>query len=82
MPWILLDGPHGSEQFRCKSRKVTCGDRRSLTQLQNASWSINSLKVYKKQVINGQVSAADAQRVPIYCVSLLAIFAIAVALLA
>ncbi|KAJ7783817.1 glycoside hydrolase family 16 protein, partial [Mycena maculata] len=30
----------------------------------NASWSINTLKVYKKQAINGRVSAADALRVP------------------
>ncbi|KAJ7487626.1 glycoside hydrolase family 16 protein [Mycena galericulata] len=32
----------------------------------NASWSINSLKVYKKQAINGRVSAADALRVPLH----------------
>ena len=32
--------------------------------LQNASWSINSLKVYRKQLINGQISGATANRIP------------------
>jgi hypothetical protein len=35
---------------------------------QNASWSINSLKVYKKQLINGRVSSAIMQRVPMHWV--------------
>jgi hypothetical protein len=30
---------------------------------QNASWSINSLKVYRKQLINGQVSSLAADPV-------------------
>ncbi|KAJ7900374.1 glycoside hydrolase family 16 protein [Mycena olivaceomarginata] len=42
----------------------------------NASWSINSLKVYKKQVITGRVSPAVALQVPRQWVSPLVILVI------
>ncbi|KAJ7092754.1 glycoside hydrolase family 16 protein [Mycena epipterygia] len=45
----------------------------------NASWSINSLKVYKKQVINGKVSAAVALQVSLHWVYSLVILVIGVA---
>ncbi|KAJ7706152.1 glycoside hydrolase family 16 protein [Mycena rosella] len=45
----------------------------------NASWSINSLKVYKKEVVNGRVSAAVALRIPLPWIYTLASIALGLA---
>ncbi|KAJ7630965.1 glycoside hydrolase family 16 protein [Roridomyces roridus] len=44
------------------------------TNFVNASWSINSLKVFKKQFINGQVSAAYSLHVPLYSLFVMLVF--------
>ncbi|KAJ6610875.1 concanavalin A-like lectin/glucanase domain-containing protein [Mycena sp. CBHHK59/15] len=46
----------------------------------NASWSINSLKVYRKQTLNGRVSSGIPLRVPpgsVYLIIILGLFGIA-----
>ncbi|KAF7339449.1 Glycoside hydrolase family 16 protein [Mycena sanguinolenta] len=48
----------------------------SLPDIQNASWSINSLKVYRKQAIVGTVSPAVALQVPLHWISSLVVLAI------
>ena len=42
--------------------QTTCANYASLIALKNASWSINSLKVYSKLLLNGNVTASAGER--------------------
>ncbi|KAK0198438.1 glycoside hydrolase family 16 protein [Armillaria mellea] len=57
---ITFCGDWAGNSYATSGCPGSCSDRlKDPSNFVNASWSINSLKVYRKQILNGQVSAAS-----------------------
>ncbi|KAJ7597059.1 glycoside hydrolase family 16 protein [Mycena floridula] len=58
---ITFCGDWAGNSYATSGCPGTCADRlKDPTNFANASWSINSLKVYRKQLVNGKISKAAA----------------------
>ncbi|KAK0208339.1 glycoside hydrolase family 16 protein [Desarmillaria ectypa] len=62
---ITFCGDWAGNSYATSGCPGSCSDRlKDPSNFVNASWSINSLKVYRKQILNGQVSAATPSPIP------------------
>ena len=81
MPWDLRRESSGPIKFCGMSSPYLDNHHKMLIVFQNASWEINSLKVYKKQWVAGSVSSAERLMLDIRAVVLFICTALLVGLI-